>query len=546
MGANLRALILVALGAVLCGPAVAPVGAQEGGASGDSTREAATVVLWNRPVVQLRASLTGLSPQERARRAVLRVGALSLVDTAFRVEAVPAELGDLSGYIIKADGQIVFGLTQEDLDPESSFSLEETSARAAALLSEILKSHILETRPGELWRGAYRSAIATLIFIVLVWLLWRLRAFALARFGAVVHRRGVKLLQVDVSPFLAKAEAGVVRLLLLALFLVGGYFWLYFVLGQFYFSRPWADQLGGYLAGLATSLGLGMLKALPDLFTVAAIFVITRVLVQIMGTFFRAVEAGQLEVRWVRADSARATRKILSTIVWLFALTVAYPYIPGSESEAFKGVSVFAGLMISLGSTGLINQLVSGIVVIYSRALKAGDLVVVGETAGKVLEVGFLSTKIMSVRREEVTIPNAVMTGSAVTNYSSLAGPEGAMAATAVTIGYDAPWRQVHALLLQAAARTTGVRKQPEPFVVQRSLSDFFVEYELRFRLERADERFIVLSNLHAQIQDEFNEAGVQIMSPHFEGQPDKQIVVPKSKWFAPPASGDGTRTAAS
>jgi len=536
----LRVLTVLAVSAGVGWPAALPAFAQAEteSASADSGREPVTLMLWNRPVAELRATLNGLSPRDRADRAVLRTEALALRDTFFSVEVVPAAVGDLSGYMVKADGRIIFALVQGDLDAESSLSLEEVSTRAGRELAAVLKSHVVDMRPGELLRGALRSAAATLLFIVLAWLLWRVRRFAEARFGAVVHKRGAKLLRVDMAPFLARAEAGLVRLGLLVLFLAIGYFWLYYVLSQFYFTQPWADHLGGYLAGLATGIGLGILYAVPDLCTVVAIFLVTKVLVQILGSFFRAVEAGQIEVGWVQADSARATRKILSTVAWLFALTVAYPYIPGSDSDAFKGVSVFAGLMISLGSTGLINQLVSGIVVIYSRALKVGDLVTVGDTAGKVMDVGFLSTKIMSVRREEVTIPNAVMTSSAVTNYSSLAGPEGAMATTSVTIGYDAPWRQVHALLMQAAARTAGIRKQPEPFVVQRSLSDFFVEYELRFRLERADERFIVLSSLHAQIQDEFNEAGVQIMSPHFEGQPEQAVVVPKSHWFAPPAQG--------
>jgi small-conductance mechanosensitive channel len=538
----LRVLTVLALSAGMSWPVATPAlaQAQAASAAADSARDAVTFALWNRPVTQLRATVTGLSPRDRADRAALRAEALSLRDTFFSVEVVPAAVGDLSGYMVKADGRIIFALVQGDLDPESSLSLEEVSTRAGRELAAVLKSHVVDTRPGELWRGALSAAVATVLFIALAWLLWRLRGRAEARFGAAVHKRGVKLLQIDLGPFLTRAEVAVVRFVLLALFFIAGYAWLYYVLSRFYYTRPWAGQLGGYFSGLATGMGLGILHALPDLVTVAAIFVVTRVFVQILGSFFRAVEAGQIEVGWVQADSARATRKILSTVAWLFALTVAYPYIPGSDTEAFKGVSVFAGLMISLGSTGLINQLVSGIVVIYSRALKVGDLVTVGNTAGKVMDVGFLSTKIMSVRREEVTIPNAVMTSSAVTNYSSLAGPEGAMATTSVTIGYDAPWRQVHAMLLQAAARTPGIRKQPEPLVWQRSLSDFYVEYELRFRLERADERFAVLSNLHGQIQDAFNEAGVQIMSPHFEGQPDQPVVVPKSHWFAPPAQGGG------
>ncbi len=548
MKATLRRIVLLALCLSLCLQFAVPALAQsqEAPAPADSVLQPVTLMLWNRPVVQMRATFAGLSPQARAERSVLRVGALPLRDTNFTVEAVATTMGDRSGYIIQANGQLIFGLLPEDLDPESSQTLEEAAAQAAFQLSTVLKTHITESRPEQLWSGALRSAVATLIFLVLAWLLWRLRGFFLARLGAAVHKRGAKLLNVDVGPFFARAEAALVRLVLLAVLFTAGYFWLYYVLSQFYFSQPWAEKLGGYLASLLTNMGLGILEAIPDLVTVLAIFIVTRVFVQILGSFFRAVEEGQIEVRWVQRDSARATRKIFSTMVWLFALTVAYPYIPGSETEAFKGVSVFAGLMISLGSTGFINQLVSGIVVVYSRALKVGDLVTVGDTVGQVVEVGFLSTKVISPRQEEITIPNAVLIGNKVTNYSTLAQAEGAMATTTVTIGYDAPWRQVHAMLLLAASRTAGVRKQPEPFVVQRSLSDFYVEYELRFRLEKPDERFAVTSRLHAEIQDAFNESGVQIMSPHFEGQPSDPVVVPKSKWFATPARTQGSSSASS
>lgn len=510
----------------------------------DSTPEAVTVVLWNRPIAQLRSSVAELSPQARAERAVLRANALPFRDTAFQVETVHTRLGEREGYLIQAGGHILFGLVPGDLDPESDVSLEEASTQAAQTVSQVLKSRIMQNRPAEIWQGTVRAAIATVIFLMVTWLLWRLRGYFLARFGAALQKRGAKLLSLDVGPFLTRAESGLVRLILLGVFLAAGYFWLYYVLNQFWFSQPWAAKLGAYLMGLVTSMGLGILEAMPDLFTVLAIFVVTRVFVQIMGSFFTAVEEGQVEVRWVQPESARATKKIFSVVIWLFALTVAYPYIPGSETEAFKGVSVFAGLMISLGSTGLINQLVSGIVVVYSRALKTGDIVHVGDSVGRVTEVGFLSTKITSPRFEQITIPNAVMIGQTVTNYTTLALAEGAMATTAVTIGYDAPWRQVHAMLILAASRTSGIRKDPEPFVVQRALSDFYVEYELRFRLEKPEERFAVLSRLHAEIQDAFNESGVQIMSPHFEGQPGEAIVVPKAKWFAPPASGSSSASA--
>jgi small-conductance mechanosensitive channel len=227
-------------------------------------------------------------------------------------------------------------------------------------------------------------------------------------------------------------------------------------------------------------------------------------------------------------------------VIWLFALTVAYQYVPGAGTDAFKAIGVFAGLMVSLGSAGLVGQLMSGLAVAYSRALKPGELVQAGTTVGMVSEVGFLSTKLVTARREEITIPNAVLAGATVTNYSRLAGADGAVVATRVTIGYDAPWRQVHALLRLAAERTPGTRRTPVPQVVQGALSDFYVEYELRAHIERPEERFRVLSDLHAQIQDAFNEFGVQIMSPAFESQPDKPVIVPPSRWHATPAPGQG------
>src|SRR5262249_45104359 len=180
------------------------------------------------------------------------------------------------------------------------------------------------------------------------------------------------------------------------------------------------------------------------------------------------------------------------------------------------------------------------LVMVYSRALRPGEVVRAGELVGVVSEVGILSTKVVTPKREEVTIPNAVLAGAMITNYSRLAAGDGAGISTKVTIGYDAPWRQVHALLLLAAERTPGVWREPRPYVLQQALSDFYAEYELRAHIERPEVRFHVLSDLHAQIQDAFNEFGVQIMSPNFEAQPDRPVLVPRSAWYAAPASPAG------
>jgi small-conductance mechanosensitive channel len=192
--------------------------------------------------------------------------------------------------------------------------------------------------------------------------------------------------------------------------------------------------------------------------------------------------------------------------------------------------------MISLGSSGVVNQVMSSFMITYSRAFRAGDYVRVGEIEGTVTNVGMLSTKIKTPRREEVTIPNAVLVSSTTTNFSRFADTEGVYVPTSVTIGYDAPWRQVEALLLMAAERTPAIRRDPRPVVFQTALQDFYVQYTLLVSLEQADRRGPTLNALHANIQDAFNEHGVQIMSPNYEADPEAPKIVPKARWFDAPS----------
>ena len=279
---------------------------------------------------------------------------------------------------------------------------------------------------------------------------------------------------------------------------------------------------------------------MPGLFAVALVFLVARFIVRTLDGFFASVEAGEIQLGWLPAETAMPTRRLAVALVWVLALVVAYPRFPGSSTDAFKGISVFLGIMISLGSAGFVNQVMSGLALMYSRALRPGDVVKIGDHVGRVLQLGTFSTKLTTYRGEEVTIPNAVVIGSPTRNYSSLARATGPVLHTEVTIGYDAPWRQVHAMLLRAAERTPGLRREPAPLVLQTSLADFYVVYELIARLESPEAWAEALGALHGNIQDEFNEHGVQIMSPHFMGQPQQNVVVPKARWFEPPAGRDG------
>ena len=382
-------------------------------------------------------------------------------------------------------------------------------------------------------------AVATVALLVLVWILQRVKFWTLRRLEHISFppERLAPGLATDFHPHIVQAGKAIISLTWAATLLVLIYLWLVYSLGQFPESAPWAEQLEEFLFALFLDFAKGALGALPGLFAVVIVFLIARWFARLIRIVFDKVESGRLSLPWLERETARTTQTLLIMVVWLFALVAAYPYIPGSDTDAFKGLSVLIGLMVTLGSTGLINQVISGLFVVYSRSVRPADYVRVGDVEGEVIDVGFLATKLRTPRQEEITIPHSVLVGTATTNYSRLAGDNGMVVTTSVTIGYQIPWRQVHALLLLGAARTHGLRRDPPPRVMQRELSDFYVQYLLLAHLEDGKNRAAVLSELHAQIQDAFNEFGTQIMSPHFESQPEKPIFVPKSDWHAPPAA---------
>ena len=534
-------MIVLAASVAACSHARAQDSLPDPSAGTISIGEPAIVHVWNRPIVELRAKIGSVTPAMRVEGIETRIGRLPLDAPVDAVKAVPGSFGKISGYWIQLEGRTLFGLTAEDLDPDSDQTLEAFATQAVSRLKDALEARADQRRLPVLLRGVLFAVLATAAFAAILWGIARLRMRALRRLSARTPDRPIHLRGINLRPYLRAVEEGLIKLSAVGGFLVAAYLWLTFVLLQFAYSRPWGEGLGHWLSGLLGKLGAGALEAVPGFFTVVIIFLATRLIVQGVDRFFRSVETGWLKVSWLEAETARATRRLAIVLIWIFALTVAYPYIPGSQSYAFKGISVFVGLMISLGSAGFVNQLMSGLVIVYSRALKPGDFVQVADSEGTISEVGMLATKLVTPLKHEITIPNAVLVGSTVTNFSRLADAQsGAIVSTEVTIGYDTPWRQVHAMLQLAAERTALVRREPKPVVIQRALSDFYVAYQLLVSVDRPETRRAVLSELHANIQDVFNEFGVQIMSPNFESQPEGKVYVPQAAWFPPPAAATG------
>jgi small-conductance mechanosensitive channel len=255
---------------------------------------------------------------------------------------------------------------------------------------------------------------------------------------------------------------------------------------------------------------------LPNLVFIAIIIVITHFVNKFWRFFFAQIEKKTIVIPGFYPEWADATFKIVRFLTIAFAAVVAFPYLPGSDSPAFKGISVFLGVLLSLGSTSAVANIVAGTILTFMRAFKLGDRVKIADTIGDVVEKTLLVTRIRTIKNVDITIPNSMVLGSHIINYSSSAKDYGLILHTSVTIGYDVPWRTVHELLIGAAKATENILEIPEPFVFQKSLDDFYVSYELNAYTEKPSIMAKIYSDLHQNIQEQFNGAGVEIMSPHY------------------------------
>jgi small-conductance mechanosensitive channel len=252
---------------------------------------------------------------------------------------------------------------------------------------------------------------------------------------------------------------------------------------------------------------------------------ITRYTLRVLKFVAEAIERGELPVKGLHPEMARPTYQLARLAVVLFALVVAFPYLPGGQSDAFKGISIFLGLLLSLGSSSAVSNVLAGLVLTYMRPYRAGDRVKIADTTGDILQKSLLVTRLRTIKNVEVVIPNGSILSSQILNYSALARTRGLILNTTVTIGYDAPWRTVRDLLVTAALHTEGILPDPAPFVLQTSLNDFHISYELNVYTDRANEIQDTYSKLHEAIQDSFNAAGVEIMSPTFYALRDGNTV---------------------
>lgn len=369
--------------------------------------------------------------------------------------------------------------------------------------------------------GVFLTVVATGLFLALLRLFRSLFPQLIEQISnwgrATTYCLKIQRVELLSGAQIAEGAVGAVHIFRVVAYVSVTYLYITSVLGFFPATQELSIELLGYLLEPLKLIGITFVSSLPDFFAIAIIVLVTKYIIKLIHLFFTGIERGAITFHGFHREWATPTYKIVRFFALVFATVAIVPYIPGSHSEAFKGISVFLGVLVSLGAAGAFSNIVAGIVLTYMRPFSVGDRVKIAETTGDITEKTLLVTRIRTNKNVDVTIPNSLVLSSHIINFSSSAtNPPPLILHTTVTIGYDVPWRKVHELLLSAAKRTTYILHTPEPFVLQTSLNDFYVTYEINGYTKHPNRMASIYAELHQHIQDLFNEAGVEIMSPHY------------------------------
>ena len=457
------------------------------------------------------------SPRERAEAITRRLRTL-LDDPLFSPDSLTVVEAEQDAAIMYADTHVL------SVGEAEAQALGQPRIVVARQYLAILRRHLAATqRASSLPELLKHGALAVLTLLMLAGLIFGLNRFFRSINQRILRWRGSPLRAWRINNYELLTQERQMRLLrtllkILRLGLVA--LTVYLTLPLLFSLFPWTEgfsrQLLGYVLGPVQRVVLAIVHYIPNLLTIAVIYFFTTNAVRLLRFLTGEVAEGKLVIDGFYPDWALPTFKLLRFALYIFMFIIIFPYLPGSDSPVFQGVSVLLGLIISFGSTSAIGNLVAGIVIIYMRPYKVGDRVRIGEVVGDVQERTLLVTRLRTIKNEEVTIPNAnILTGHTV-NYTTAAALEGLVLHSTVTIGYDVPWPQVHQLLLAAAGATAGVEAVPAPFVLQISLDDFYVSYQINAYTRQPHRQAAVYSELHQQIQTGFARAGVEIMSPHY------------------------------
>ncbi len=477
---------------------------------------------------------TALPAEERAELVAQRIIQVAESSEATSI-AIRSEKGEL-GQTIFADGVMITVTTRADADYE-----QMDMVVLASLQSEAIERAILEYRANRTDEAFSQSTITALVWsgvfaLYCALLLW-IRKRAPHLVARIVERRtrAIQAATKDIvqSSAVSNIAKFLIRLLVDLTLFTGFYYYLSFVLLSFPNTRPVAELLIRYVTDPIIGLMQGFLSFVPNMITIAIIVAITAWMIKGIRLFFESVDQGVIELRSFEPHWVWPTYNLIRGGLILIAAVICFPYIPGSDSAAFQGLTILVGVMVSLGSNSVISNVLAGLFVLYKRSMNVGDRIRVGDFYGDVMQIRLMETYLKSVKNELISIPNATLLSTEVINYSSKIDGKGLLLHTTVGIGYEEPRNKVEAMLVEAAHRTSGLKKSPAPFVLVTALADYAMNYQINAFTTRGSYLPLLLSELHKNISDVFNENGVQIMTPSYEADtPDLKIS--ETEWDEP------------
>ncbi len=493
----------------------------------DAPVETARLTLEGEPLFEFRTRVGSVPPADRVRLITARLDKL-LNDPLVDLNSISVQEEQDIGWKIMAGENLLLVITPADAKADNRPG-KLIAASIAFRIKEIAEADRKAKSPRELLIHSLYALLYTLAVILLLvairYLHRRLVKTIEVWQGTVIRSVHIKTLEVLPAERISRILCWLLGALRLVLTVGLLYIYVPLVLRLF----PWTAQLSpillGYVADPLRQIWNGFVAFIPNLFFIAINILVTRYVLKFIRLFFTEIEKGNLHFSGFYPEWGEPTYQMVRILAIAFSIVIIFPYIPGSSSAAFQGVSVFLGLIVSLGSSSAISNLIAGLVLTYTRSFRIGDRVRIADTVGDVVEKTLLVTRIATVKNVEISIPNSLVLGCHIINYNTSAQTKGLILHTEVTIGYDAPWRKVHELLLKAALRSKGILHEPAPFILQKSLDDSYVRYELNAYTRQANSMAGVYSSLHENIQDAFNEAGVEIMSPAYSAIRDGNTV---------------------
>ncbi len=495
-----------------------------------SDKEQKTVVIKGYPVAPFKDTLFlvyhnvgSFSAKERAEYISNKIKRL-YNESFFEKDSIKIVPSDVSMDIVYQNDFVIMSVLDADAKAENSTMTNIANRNLAKIKSAIIYQN---ENYSQLPKRIGYTALLVLIIGLILFLTAKIFNFIKnyvvknrAKYFKGVHYNSIKILSPEKQLILLLRIFSVIKIITLILIV---YLSLPVLFSIFPATKDYTTTLLRWILTPAKSAFMGFVGFLPSLFTIIVIIIIFKYSLKIIKFFFYEIKSENIKINGFYSDWALPTFNVIRLLMYAFMLVIIFPYLPGSDSPIFKGVSVFVGVLFSLGSSNAIANMVAGLVITYMRPFKIGDYIKIGDVSGEVIEKTALVTRIRTPKFEDITIPNATVLSSTSTNYSANTNQatNGLLIHTTVTIGYDVPWKDIHAALIDAALKTEMTEKEPAPFVLQTSLDDFYVSYQINVYTKEPTKQPRIYSSLHQNIQDSFNAAGIEIMSPHYSALRD-------------------------